>query len=114
MPWHPLKQARRSSEYELTMVDPWMGPWGVIRRLRFEDEVWYRGVLWAARSEDRVLVGYSQDLRLIAFKTYRAHMHSRGNTGPINGWARTLPGTTKEPPADLEVRQPGAGGAEVG
>lgn len=93
MGWHPIKQARRVSDDELLMVDEWMGPWAVIRRLKFGEEVWYRAVTPESDRNERQLLGYSQDLRHLAWHAYRRFLHDRGiNTGPVNGWGRDRAG----------------------
>ena len=73
--WHPIEYAFRTGQNELTLVDPNYGYFGLIRRLRFGDETWYRGVLWADVPSARVLVGYSQDLRAIVKAVYKRHLH---------------------------------------
>lgn len=75
MPWHPIELAYRTGPDELTMVDPHRGNFGVIRRLQFGNEVWYRGVTWAEASVGRDLIGYSHDCRAIAKALYMHHMH---------------------------------------
>ncbi|WP_165067929.1 hypothetical protein [Marisediminicola senii] len=106
MPWHPLDQARPIGDAgeigdasdaratddepgrELLMVDEWMGPWAIIRTLRFDDETWYRAVTPEVDHSNRVLIGYSQNLRALAMHAYRRFLHVRSpTTGPINGWS---------------------------
>ena len=57
--------------------------------LKFGDEVWYRAVTPEPARTERQLIGYSQNLRQLAFHAYRHFLHTRGtNTGPVNGWGR--------------------------
>jgi hypothetical protein len=72
--WHPIRLAFRTGKNELTLIDPYKGYFGVIRRLEFNGEVWYRGVTWAEASSARVLVGYSRDLNAVAKLLYRRHL----------------------------------------
>jgi len=60
-PWPPIQ----ISEYEwVIMRDSKLEPAGVIRMLKMgpRNETFYRVVTWAARSEDRRLVGYFDTL----------------------------------------------------
>ena len=43
LPWHPIDYAFRTAPEELTLVDPHYGYIGLIRRLHFGPDFWYRG-----------------------------------------------------------------------
>lgn len=91
MPWHPIEQARRISADEILCVDtPQDRPWALIRKLNFNGEIWYRAVTPDADPAARTLIGYSQNLRALAFHAYQLYLTGyASNTGPINGWSES-------------------------
>ena len=82
MPWHPLEQAHRVDEDLLYLIDPYMGPWAIVRRLRFGDEVFYRAVTFREDPARRELVGYSKDLRAVVMSAYRRRLMGAGPVRP--------------------------------
>lgn len=83
--WHPIMAAVEDEPGAWVMVDPTGKRYAIVRLLRCGDELGYRAVTWAERSEDRQLVGYYRNLRAA---TMAAHMHfiaAHGVSGPVNG-----------------------------
>lgn len=78
------------------MIDPVMGAWGIIRRLTFDSEVWYRGVTFAKNPAERTLIGYSPDLRAIAKKTYLQHLHTKTGAPVFPGYPKWSNGREDE------------------
>jgi len=106
MVWHPIQLAYRTGPDELTMVDPHYGNFGVIRRLQFGGETWYRGVTWADGTSGRELIGYSRDCRAIAMAVYARHMH---DSDTMKGPPATGPaieyGSSPRPPRTTRRRR---------
>lgn len=77
-PWHPARIAE-PVEWELRNGWP-VDPIIVVRRLEFprgnHNDVYYRAVTWAARSEDRELVGYYPTFELACAAGWE-HFHGR-------------------------------------
>lgn len=75
--WHPIEYAFRTAPDQLTLVDPHTGFFGLIRRLDFDGDIWYRGTTWADEPRVRILVGYSRDCRVIVMSVYRVHLNTQ-------------------------------------
>lgn len=56
--WHPILAAVEQEPGVWFMVDPRGRRQAIVRLLRRGDELGYRAVTWADRSEDRGLIGY--------------------------------------------------------
>lgn len=69
--WHPLLAARESEPGVWHMVDSLERCYGIIRMLRRGNEVGYRAVTWAPKSEDRQLIGYFRSLRAACEHSHR-------------------------------------------
>ena len=92
MPWHPLEQAHRVSADQLYLIDPWMGPWAIVRRLEFTGEFYYRAVTFREDPVQRELIGYSKDLRALVARAYSRRLMSVGPsapTGPTHSYVPT-------------------------
>lgn len=85
--WHPLLAAEEGPVGTWTMRSPDGAPYSVIRQLEIGGEQGYRAVTWAARSEDRALVGYYRTLRAAAMAAHRRHLSTHGPRahGPRGG-----------------------------
>lgn len=82
MSWHPLEQACRVGDDQLYMIDEWMGPWAIIRRLQVDGETIYRAVTFREDRSKRELIGYSRNLRALVLQAYRRRLMDSGTPLP--------------------------------
>lgn len=85
--WHPVGLADPVEWIVKHPTEP--SPWGLIRKLRFQDgmvaSTWFRAVTWSGRSEDRQLIGYSKTLEDAARAVWdHAYQERRARGGPTH------------------------------
>lgn len=83
--WHPILAAQETEPGHWNMVAQYGECYAVVRMLRIDDEVGYRAVTWAERSEDRELIGYYRTLRAATYAAHMRFVRSHGQPGGING-----------------------------
>jgi hypothetical protein len=81
MAWHPVDAAHEFAPAQWIMVDPMGVPYAIVRELEIGGERGYRAVTWAARSQDRLLIGYWTTLEAACRAAHRRYLAAMSGPG---------------------------------